>query len=74
MLTISPLNWMEPILSSIKKENVLVLLLKYQDPFIEYAIFESCLSFSFLVWAQNFRTIQWVVNFYTSPYSSNGLS
>ena len=34
-----------------------LVLLKYQDPFIEYAIFESCLSCSFLVWAQNFSTI-----------------
>ena len=41
---------MEPILSSSKEENVLVLL-KYQDPFIEYASFDSCLSCGFLVWA-----------------------
>ena len=47
-----------------------LVLLKYQDPFIEYAIFESCLSHNFLVWAQNFSTIQWIVNFNTIPYSS----
>ena len=35
--------------------------LKY-DSFIE-SIFECCLSCSFLVWAQNFSTIQWIVNF-----------
>ena len=69
MLLISPLNSIEPILSSSKEENVLVLL-KYQDPFIEYAIFESCLSCSF-VWAQNFSTIQWIVNFHTSPSSND---
>ena len=54
-------------------ENMLVSL-KYPDPFIEYAIFESCLSCCILVWAQNFSTMQWIVNFHTSPYSSNGLS
>ena len=48
MLTIFPLNEIEPILSSSKEENVL-----WKDPFIEYPIFESCLSCSFLVWAQN---------------------
>ena len=40
-------------LNSSKEENILVLL-KYQDSFIEYAIIESD---SFLVWAQNFNTI-----------------
>ena len=35
---------LKPILLSSKEENVLVLL-KYQVPFIEYAILESCLSF-----------------------------
>ena len=43
-MLISPLNWIELILSSSKEENMLVLL-RYQDPFIEYAIFESCLSY-----------------------------
>ena len=47
-----------------------LVLLKYQDPFIEYAIFESCLSCNFLVWAQNFSTIHWIVTFDTIPYSS----
>ena len=41
------------------------------DPFIEYAIFESCLSCSFLAWAQNFSTIIWILNFNTISYSSN---
>ena len=36
--------------------------MKYQDPFIQ-SIFECFLSCSFLVWAQNFGTIQWIVNF-----------
>ena len=48
----------------------MLVLLKYQDPFIEYAIFEFCLSCSFLVWAQNFSTIYWIVNFNAIPYSS----
>ena len=39
------MNWIEPILSSSKEENVLVLL-KYQDPFLEDAAFKSCLSCS----------------------------
>ena len=48
MLMISPsLNWIEPILSSAKQENVLVLL-KYQDPFIERAIVESAYLAAFL--------------------------
>ena len=72
MLIISPLNWTELVLSSSKEENLLVLL-KYKDPFIEYAIFESSLSCVFLVWTQNFSTIQWILNFHTSLYSSNGL-
>ena len=50
MLMISPLNWMQPILSFSKEENVLALR-KYQDPFVEYTIYESCLSCDFLVWA-----------------------
>ena len=56
MLMISTLNLLEPTLSSSKEENVIVLL-KYQDLIIEYTIFESCLSCSFLVWAQDFSTI-----------------
>ena len=35
-----------------------LVLLKYQDPFIEYAIFESYLCCSFLFWALNFSTVQ----------------
>ena len=73
MLMISLWTWIEPLLSSFREENVLVFL-KYQDPFIEYAIFEPCLSCAFFVWAQNSSTIQWIVNFHTSSYSSNSLS
>ena len=51
----------------------MLVLLKYPDPFIEYASFESCLSCCFLAWAQNFSTIQCIVNFHTSPYSSMAL-
>ena len=48
-----------------------LVLLKYQDPFIQYAISESGLSCSFLVWALNFSTgFHWIVNFNTIPYSS----
>ena len=50
MLMISPLNWMQPILFFSKEENVLALR-KYQYPFVEYAIYESCLCCDFLVWA-----------------------
>ena len=49
----------------------ILALLKYQNPFIEYAIFESCLSCNFLLWTQNFSTIhQWAVSFNTIPCSS----
>ena len=41
---------------------MLIPLKKHQDPFIEYAILESCLSCGILVWEQNFKTIQWIVN------------
>ena len=54
-----PLNSIELKRSSSKEENVLVLL-KYKDQFIYFAIFESCLSSGFLVFAQNFITIQWI--------------
>ena len=47
-----------------------LVLLKHQDPFIEYTIFESCFSCSFLVWPQNFSTVHWIVDFDTIPYSS----
>ena len=47
-----------------------LILLTYQNPFIEYAIFESCLSCNFLVWVQNFSTIRWIVNFNAIHYSS----
>ena len=62
MLIITPLN---SILSSSKEENVLALL-KYQDSFIAYTIFESCISCVVLVWTQNFSTFQWIVNFHIS--------
>ena len=39
-----------------------LVFLEYQDPFAEFS-FESCLSCIFLVWAQNFSSIQWIVNF-----------
>ena len=48
MFMISPLNGIDPIISSLKQENVLVLL-KCQGPFISYTNFESCLSCDFLV-------------------------
>ena len=73
MLMISLLNWIEPILSSWKEKNVLVLL-KYQDPFIKYVIFESYSSCFIIIGAQNFSTIQWIVDFHTIPCWSNGLS
>ena len=56
MLMISPLNWIEATLTFSKEENVLVLL-KCQDLFIEYSIFESCLSCCFLAWVQDFSTM-----------------
>ena len=45
MLMIFPLNWIELILSSSKD-----LFNVNQDPFIEYAIFESCSSRDALVY------------------------
>ena len=61
MLMISPLNRIEPVLSFSKEETVLVLL-EHQDPFKEYAIFESSISLD-----SNLNTIKWIVNFHTSP-------
>ena len=61
MLMISPLNWTEPVLSFPKEETLLVLL-KHQDPFKEYAIFESSISLD-----SNLNTTKWIVNFHTSP-------
>ena len=57
--TFSQLNITKQIFLNIYHFPSTLVLLKHQDPFIEDAIFESCLSCSFLVWAQNFRTIQW---------------
>ena len=61
MLMISPLNRIEAVLSFSKEETVLVLL-EHQDPFKEYAIFESSISLD-----SNLNTIKWIVNFHTSP-------
>ena len=65
--TLNQLNITKQIFLNIYQFSSTLILLKYQDPFIEYAIFESCLSCSFLGWAQNFSTIQWIVNFNTIP-------
>ena len=68
--TINQLNITKQIFLNIYHFPSTLVLLKYQDPLIKYAIFEFCLSCSFLVWAQNFRTIEWIVNFNNIPYSS----
>ena len=68
--TLHQLNITKQIFLNIYHFPSTLVLLKYQDPFIEYAIFESCLCCSFLVWSQNFRTIQLIVNLDTIPYSS----
>ena len=67
--TLNQLNIAKHIFLNIYHFPSILVSLK-QDPFIEYAIFESCLSCGFLVWDQNFSTIQWIVNFNTIPYSS----
>ena len=69
-ITLNQLNITKQIFLNIYQFPSTLVLLKYQDSFIEYAIFESCLSYSFLVWAQNFSTVQWIVNFNTIPYSN----
>ena len=53
MLMIFLLNWIKPMLSFSKWENMLV----FQDPSI-FAIFCSYLPYCCLVWAQNCSTIQ----------------
>ena len=68
--TVNQLNITKQISLNIYHFPSTLVLLKYQDTFIEYAIFESCLSCSFLVWAQNFTTIHWIVNFNIIAYSS----
>ena len=70
--TLNQLNITKQIFLNIYHFPSTLVLLKYQDPFIE-SIFEWYLSCSFLVWAQNFSNvsnIQWIVNFNTIPYSS----
>ena len=65
--TLNQLNITKQIFQNIYIFPSTLILLKYQDPFIEYDIFESCLSCNFLVWAQNFSAIQWILNFNTIP-------
>ena len=65
--TLHQLNITKQIFLNIYHFPSTLVPLKYQDPFIE-SIFESCLSCSFLVWTQNFSSIQWIVNFNTIPY------
>ena len=47
MLMIFPINWIDPIPPSSKEENVLVLL-EYQDLFIEYTILNPAYLVTFL--------------------------
>ena len=47
--TINQLNITKQIFLNIYHFPSTLVLMKYQDPFIEYAIFESCLSYSFLL-------------------------
>ena len=56
--TLNQLNITKQIFLNIYHFSSTSVLLKYQDPFIEYTIFESCPSCSFLVWTQPFSTIQ----------------
>ena len=69
-LTLNRLNITKPIFLNMYHFLSTLVLLKYHDPFLEYATFESCLSCSSLIWAQNFSIIQCIVNFNTIPYSS----
>ena len=55
--TLNQLNITKQTFLGIYRFPSTFVLSKYQDPFIEYAIFESCLFCSFLVWAQNYSTI-----------------
>ena len=57
MLMIFPINWIEPMLSFSKLENVTLKILRS----ICFAIFESYLSYCCLVWAQNCSSIQQIV-------------
>ena len=47
--TLNRLNITNQIFLNIYHFPSTLILLKYQDPFIEYPIFEFCLSYSFLV-------------------------
>ena len=68
-LTPNSMNITNQIFLNIYHFPLTLVLLKYQDQFtVRY--FESSLSCSFLVWPQNFSTIQWIVNFNTIPYLS----
>ena len=67
--TLNQLNITKQIFLNIYYFPSTLVLLKYKDPFIKYATFESYLTCSFPVWAQNFSTIKWIVNF-NNPYSS----
>ena len=69
-LTLNRLNSTKPIFLNMYHFSSTLVLLKCHDPFLEYATFESCLSCSSLIWAQNFSIIQCIVNFNTIPYSS----
>ena len=69
-LTLNRLNITKPIFLNMYHFSSTLVLLKCHDPFLEYATFESCLSCSSLIWAQNFSIIQCIVNFNTIPYSS----
>ena len=55
--TLCQLNIEKQIFLNVYHFPSTLVLLKYQDLFIECANFESCLSFNFLIWAQNFSTI-----------------
>ena len=69
-LTLNRLNITKPIFLNMYHFSSTLVLLKCHDPFLEYATFESCLSCSSLIWAQNFSIIQCIVNFNTITYSS----
>ena len=56
--TLNQLNITKQIFLNIYYFPLTSVLLKYQDPFIQYAIFESCPSCSFFVWTPRFSTIQ----------------
>ena len=54
--TLNQLNITKQIFLNMYHFPSKLVLMKHQDPFTE-SIFESCLSCSFLVWPQNFSTI-----------------